>query len=66
MPSLTLSEDDMDIRGEEKPPWSEDRILYLCWKGTIQEWLLAEDSETTALLAAERGFGKEAVKVEKK
>ena len=54
------------IRGEDTPPWSEDRILYLCWKGSINEWLLAEDSETTALLSEERGNGKDAAKVEMK
>ncbi len=31
-------------------PDSEDRILYLCWKGSTEEWLLSEDSETTALM----------------
>ena len=35
------------IREGEMPPWSEDRILYLCWKGSTNDWLLAEDSETT-------------------
>jgi len=32
-------------------PDSDDRILYLCWKGATEEWLLAEDSETAALMA---------------
>jgi hypothetical protein len=41
------------IEGEEMPPWSQDRVLYLCWKGSIHEWLLAEDSETTELMRAE-------------
>lgn len=41
------------IRGGEKPPWSDDRILYLCWKGSADEWLLAEDSETTVLMRGE-------------
>jgi hypothetical protein len=55
------------IRGGEKPPWSEDRILYLCWKGSTDEWLLTEDSETTALLqAGEEGHGRDAARVEKK
>jgi hypothetical protein len=38
------------ITGGEKPSDSEDRVLYLCWKGSTEEWLLAEDSETTALM----------------
>jgi hypothetical protein len=25
-------------------------VLYLCWKGSTDEWLLAEDNETTALM----------------
>jgi hypothetical protein len=55
------------IRGGEKPPWSEDRILYLCWKGSTDEWLLAEDSETTALMQAEEeGHARDAARVEKK
>jgi hypothetical protein len=40
--------------GSEAPPWSTDRILYLCWKGVTNEWLLAEDSETTELMAADQ------------
>jgi hypothetical protein len=37
----------------EMPKWSRDRLLYLCWKGTSNEWLLAEDSETTEQMKAE-------------
>jgi hypothetical protein len=29
------------------PAWANDRLFYLCWKGSAYEWLLAEDSETT-------------------
>jgi hypothetical protein len=28
------------------PEWLGDRLLYLCWKGSPHEWLLAEDSVT--------------------
>jgi hypothetical protein len=31
----------------EMPHWGNDRLLYLCWKGSFQDWLLEEDSETT-------------------
>jgi hypothetical protein len=41
------------IRESEEPPGAEDRILYLCWKGSTEEWLLSEDSETTALMTAD-------------
>lgn len=29
------------------PQWANDRFLYMCWKGSPHEWLLAEDSVTT-------------------
>ena len=46
------------------PPWSQDRLLYLRWKGSSQEWLLEEDSETTEQMVAEDlGRGGEADKV---
>jgi hypothetical protein len=35
------------IAPEQRPPWGDDRLLYLCWKGSPHEWLLTEDSETT-------------------
>ncbi|HLN27361.1 MAG TPA: hypothetical protein VK395_06430 [Gemmataceae bacterium] len=28
------------------PEWANDRLFYLCWKGSPHEWLLAEDSVT--------------------
>jgi hypothetical protein len=30
-----------------KPFWADDRIFYLCWKGSADEWLLSEDTETS-------------------
>jgi hypothetical protein len=43
---------DIHIIGEgAKPLWPDDRILYLCWKGSINEWLLQEDSEAAALFS---------------
>jgi len=42
----------LNAAGNE-PSVSQDRILYLCWKGSIEEWLLSEDSETTALMNTE-------------
>jgi hypothetical protein len=54
------------IRGGERPDCSEDRILDLCWKGSTDEWLLIEDSDTTALMEAqEEGHGTDAARVEK-
>jgi hypothetical protein len=38
---------------EPMPPWSGDRVLYLCWKGTTEDWLLTEDSETAEQMRAE-------------
>jgi hypothetical protein len=37
----------------QAPPWANDRILYLCWKGSPHEWLLEEDSEATAQMQVE-------------
>jgi hypothetical protein len=34
-------------------PWANDRILYLCWRGSLPEWLLEEDSEATAQMQIE-------------
>ncbi len=31
----------------EKPFWADDRVFYCCWKGSADEWLLAEDRETS-------------------
>lgn len=31
-----------------KPKWADDRCLWLCWKGEHEEWMLAEDSRSTA------------------
>jgi hypothetical protein len=46
--------ENVHIFGEgEIPRWSGDRLLYLCWKGSSNEWLLAEDSETTKQMQAE-------------
>jgi hypothetical protein len=33
------------IREGQLPAWSGDRLLYLCWKGSTNDWLLCEDSE---------------------
>jgi hypothetical protein len=43
---------------KERPAWGRDRFLYLCWKGTSHEWLLAEDSETTEQMHGEDGQDK--------
>jgi hypothetical protein len=33
------------IREGDLPPWSSDRQLYMCWKGSTNDWLLSEESE---------------------
>ncbi|MCI0464135.1 MAG: hypothetical protein L0Z62_44950 [Gemmataceae bacterium] len=35
------------------PPWGSDRFFYLRWKGSSEDWLLVEDSETTEQMRAE-------------
>ena len=39
--------ENIQTNGHESQPWATDRFLYLCWKGSGNEWLLAEDSVTT-------------------
>jgi hypothetical protein len=31
------------------------RVLYLCWKGSTNAWLLSEDSEAAAQMQGEEG-----------
>jgi hypothetical protein len=38
--------DNMQVSGA-LPPWATDRFLYLSWKRSAYDWLLAEDSVTT-------------------
>jgi hypothetical protein len=60
--------DNIHLTGDgDKPLWAADRVLYLCWKGSTDEWLLAEDNETTALMqGSEEGDGKGSEASEKK
>jgi hypothetical protein len=37
------------------PAWSGDRLLYLCWKGSTNDWLLCEDSEAAKQMQASDG-----------
>jgi hypothetical protein len=39
----------------QAPPWATDRILYLCWKGSLPEWLLEEDGEASAQMQVGEG-----------
>jgi hypothetical protein len=43
------------IREGPPPPWSGDRLLYLCWKGSTNDWLLTEDSDTARQMQAGGG-----------
>ena len=46
--------ENLHVSGSEPmPPGAGDRLLYLCWKGSPHEWLLAEDSETSAPMRAD-------------
>lgn len=40
------------LKGPHRP-WMDNRELYLCWKGSAEEWLLCEDRETTEAERAE-------------
>jgi hypothetical protein len=41
------------IREGKLPPWWGDWVLYLCWKGSTNDWLLIEDSEAARQMRAE-------------
>jgi hypothetical protein len=43
------------IREGQPPAWSGDRLLYLCWKGSTNDWLLCEDSEAAKQMQASDG-----------
>jgi hypothetical protein len=43
------------IREGQLPAWSGDRLLYLCWKGSINDWLLCEESEAAEQMQASDG-----------
>jgi hypothetical protein len=43
------------IRGGQLPGWSDDRLLYLCWEGSTNDWLLCEDSEVAKQMQASDG-----------
>jgi hypothetical protein len=50
----------------QAPPWANDRILHLCWKGSPHDWLLEEDSEATAQMQVEeRAHGRDHAQVKK-
>jgi hypothetical protein len=36
-----------NVRTNGAPPWASDRLFFLCWDDHGDEWLLAEDEETT-------------------
>jgi hypothetical protein len=46
--------ENMQVSGA-MPEWAADRFLYLCWKRSTHEWLLAEDSVTTEQSRADEG-----------
>jgi hypothetical protein len=43
------------IREGQLPSWSGDRLLYLCWNGSTNDWLLCEDSEAAKEMRASDG-----------
>ena len=40
-----------------KPAWANDRVFFLCWADRGDEWLLAEDEETTESSRADAAQG---------
>jgi hypothetical protein len=50
----------------QAPPWANDRVLYLCWKGSLPEWLLEEDSQASAQMqVGERAHSRDRPRVKK-
>jgi hypothetical protein len=51
-----------NVRTNGTPPWASDRLFFLGWEDGGDEWLLAEDEETTECSRADasvaRGAGK--------
>jgi hypothetical protein len=50
---LVRSWGDPTPEGRPRPAWRDGRVLYLCWNGSGDEWLLIEDVETTESERAE-------------
>lgn len=48
----TISASDLDALVDRLEPIS-DRVLYLCWKGSADDWMLLEDEETSDSYARE-------------
>lgn len=42
---VTHMGDDVEIKGKT-PTWVKDRLFFLCWAGSTDDWLLVEDKET--------------------
>jgi hypothetical protein len=53
--------DNLHLRREgQSPAWSDDRLLYLCWKESTIDWLLCEDSEACQQMQESDGKAVEA------
>jgi hypothetical protein len=48
--------DDIPFPGA-RPPWADNRVFVLCWKGCDEDWLLIEDLETTESTRADLAAG---------
>jgi len=62
---VSLLAEDVHTTGQA-PPWANDRVMYLCWKGSPHEWLLEEDGEATAQMQVEeRAHARDRAQVKK-
>jgi hypothetical protein len=52
-----------NVRSNGVPPaWASDRLFFLCWEDRGDEWLLAEDEETTERSRADAAVAQSARK----
>jgi hypothetical protein len=59
----TLADNLHSSRAGQLPGWSGDRILYCCWKGSTNDWLLSEDSEAGRWMAGDQAQARDTVSV---
>lgn len=55
---VSRSGDDVAFKGP-RPAWADGRLMYLCWKDRLEEWMLVEDLEGTELARRDAELARE-------